>query len=109
VITVISNAELCVDEFGDPGRRPEIGPVAVRHRTLEQELDEPAALAAVEPWGPPRCGLRLQAFLAVSVAGITPAHDGTCEATDPPRHFIEREALVEQLQCPPAPLLKELG
>jgi hypothetical protein len=36
---VIANSELALHDFGDPKRGPQIGSVAMRERSLKQQMD----------------------------------------------------------------------
>jgi hypothetical protein len=54
MVRVIADSELTLDHLGNARRGPQIGPVTLRHRSLEQQADQTLSLRRTQLQGTPR-------------------------------------------------------
>lgn len=109
VVAVVSHAKLLPDQPGDPGRRPELGGVAVVERALQQQPHQALALSRIKLGRAPRREPHAQRLGAPLVSRIAPAHDGARRAVEQPRDLVQRAALIQEPERPMAPALQKLG
>ena len=108
MVPVVSNREMVPDQFGDPGRRPELGPVSVRHRAFFQQIDQAPPLRFGQLGWPARRGLGSKARLPTGLTRIAPTHNAACAAADPARHLVQGQPLIDKSHRAPTPFLQSL-
>ena len=105
---VITNSKLATDHLGNASRGPQIGPIAIREWSFEQQSDQAPALRGIQL---PRTAGReahLQRSCSTPSPCIAPVHHRTSIASDAPRHFIQRVTTIQQLQSSLAPIFQEI-
>ncbi len=93
---VIANPCEAVNQLGHARKRPELGGIAERKRTLEQRLLEHVELIARQP-GLSSCAPgRTQSLPAFFLPRLSPTHRARAADLQPPRDRRLRLALLEQ-------------
>jgi hypothetical protein len=109
MVRVIAHAKLTLDHLGYARCGPQIGPVALRHRSLEQKADKSLSLGSSQfQWAPGRKA-HLQCVHPAASARISPTHHRTWIASDLSSNFIESESIIQQRQSAPTPILEKIG
>ena len=109
MITVIIHPKLPLDHLGDARRGPQVGLVAVRYRSLEEQLHQAAPLCGSKlRWAARRRG-DSQCLSATSPPSVEPPHDRTGRTTDTTPDLIERQAGLQQRQGSPASVFQQIS
>src|SRR5207237_5017412 len=104
----ITNSKIATVHVGNARRGPQIGPIAIREWSFEQQSDQAPALRGIQL---PRTAGReahLQRSCSTPSPCIAPVHHRTSIASDAPRHFIQRVTTIQQLQSSLAPIFQEI-
>ena len=92
------NSAVLLDEASHTPGSPQLGAEAVGHRSLEQQLHNPATLSIRQHGRSAGRELYLERLLPAALAGISPAHHrARCDVENAP-DLVERKALAEQAQ-----------
>ena len=94
---MIAHSEAGLDDLGDPLRRPQLGAVALRHRSLEQQLEQVSALLIAQFTRPTRRLAHSEPLAASLPTRVPPSHHRARVTTDPLGYLMQRAPLVEQL------------
>jgi hypothetical protein len=89
VVGVVPDAEVALDHLGDPGGRPQVRPVPVGERPLEEQAHEVLPLPLRQLGRAARGRPDLEAALAAAAHRVPPAHHGTRRAAEPAGHRLE--------------------
>ncbi|MCL4500149.1 MAG: hypothetical protein M1335_07950 [Chloroflexi bacterium] len=109
MIAVVTDAELALDDLGDARRGPQLRPVAVRRRSLQQQPQQATPLAHAQLERTPGRETNSQGVGASAAARPQPAHHGTRRAADATPDFVQRQAGVPQRQRAPATVFEQIG
>src|SRR5665213_1477404 len=90
MVPVVAHTKLALDHLGNARRGPQIGPVILRHRSLEQQGDQTLSLGDYQLQGTAWREAHLQCVKAAVPPRIPPAHHRTRIASDLPPNFVER-------------------
>jgi hypothetical protein len=108
VIAVVANAEGLANQGGDTRGGPDLRPVAMRDRSLEQQFHQPLTLPRVELGRPSWRESDAQGIRVSPVSRIAPAHDRNWRTTDQPPHLVQRAAFIQELQGTVSPSFQNL-
>src|SRR6516162_6370985 len=109
MIPMVLNSELAVDQFRNASRRPQIRPVAVHPRALQQKPDQALSLLPIQLPGSTWGGAHPQSLRSTLPSGITPAHHRTGITADTPSYFVKRVTRIQQCQGPLTPIFEQVG
>ena len=109
MIAMVIHPKLPPDDFGDSCRGPQLGPVTVRLRPLDQQLQQTVALAGAQLQRASGREADSQGVGSPTPPRAEPSQDGTRGALNATPHFIQRQARVPQGQRPSATVLKQIG
>src|SRR5258708_24496412 len=108
MVAMIPNLELPPDQFRNAGRRPQVGPVALRERSLQKQLLQAFPLSGTQLERASRRETHPQSPGAASPPGLPPAHHRTGMAADAPPHFVKRMTGIQQRQCSLTPIFQQI-
>jgi hypothetical protein len=109
MIPMVLNSELVVDQFRNASGSPQIRPVAVHHRALQQKLDQALSLLPIQLPGSTWGKAHPQSRSSTLPSSITPAHHRTCMTADTPSYFVKRVTRIQQCQGPLTPIFEQVG
>jgi hypothetical protein len=109
MIAVVADLEFASDQSRDAIACPKVGGVAVGDRPLQQQPKEALLLSGSQPGRPPGRSPDFEYLLANRVSRVAPSHDGVRLAVHPACDFVERQAFIEQCQCPSPASGQDLG
>src|SRR5712691_8516980 len=97
--TVISNAELLLDDLRHSLARPQVCGKPVRFRSLLEKLGQTIQIALGNPSWPPRSSNPPQCVNTLQFQRISPTSDRLSADTNRTRHLCLRPATTQQLGC----------
>ena len=109
MVRVIANSKLTFDHRGNARGGPQIGPVTLRHRSLEKQTDRPLSLRGDQFRGTAQRKAHLQGTGPATAPVIPPAHHRTRIAPNPAALLVQRVARLQQSQCTSPPVLQKIG
>jgi len=95
MVPVVSDPEEVIDDLGDPSRGPEVGAISAGDGAAEEGFPESLFLDGGEPGRTPGRGVDFIHPVALSLALVAPAHDGTGGTTNFAGNGIEAQAIVQ--------------
>ena len=72
MIAMIRDPQVVFDQRGDPLRGPQLGPVALRHRSLGQQTNQAHFLFRCQPGWSARCRLGLERIRSARAQRVSP-------------------------------------
>jgi len=96
VIAMVSYSQSTFNQIGNSLGGPQLCPVSVSHRPLDQETNEPFLLFRGQSGWPARCRLGLQCILSTGLQSIAPPEDATCVAPYASGNFMKGKLLLQE-------------
>ncbi len=96
MIPMIAYAQLTFDQIGNPLGRPQLCPISVSHRPLDQEVNEAFFLFRGESGWPAWRRLSFQRILSTGLQGIAPPEDSAGVAANAAGDFMEGKLLLQE-------------
>lgn len=109
MIAMVAHPQVALDQRGNPLRGPQLGPVAVSHRPLAQELHEARFLFRREPGRPAGRRLGCQRRQTASLPRIAPPEHTARMAAQAAGNLMQGQLLVEERDHPLPPRLERFG
>ena len=108
MIAMVHDPHMTPDQLGDSQRGPKLRAVALGHRALAQQSDQPFLLSRRQSARTPRRGLGAKRAGATALQRVAPAHDTAGVAPHPARDFMQGKTLLQQRHRSPPPLFERL-
>jgi len=89
MVAVVIHPKLTLDDLGDTRRRPQVGSVAVRQWSLEEQLHQTAPFGGSELRRASRGRADPQRLCAASAPSLEPPHYRTGRTMDAPPDLVE--------------------
>jgi len=96
MIAMIANPQPLLDHLRDPLRGPQLGAIAVRHRPLRQQANQPLFLLGPQFGGAARSGLGLQSLGPLSPKRIAPTQDTAGVAAEATADLMQRKIPLQE-------------
>ena len=109
VVPMVADPQAAFDHRGNPLRGPQLGPVAVSHGSLPQELHEAGFLGCGQPGGPAGRRLGLQPIPAADLPRIAPPEHTARVAAQAAGDLMQGQVLLEERDHPLPPRFQGVG
>ena len=96
MIAMVGHAQALPDQIRDPLRRPEVRPVSLSQRSLEEEAHQLLFLDRGQPGWPAWRRLGVERVCSTRLPGIAPSKNAAGMATHAARDLMQREVLFEE-------------
>lgn len=96
MIAMVPHAQAVLDQIRNPLRRPEVRPVSLSQRSLEEEAHQFLFLGRSQPGRPARRRFGLERFHSARLPRITPTKNTAGMASQATCNLMKRQVLFEE-------------